>query len=100
MNNYSFDAICQMGKLTNTVNAAGDVKEIVVFGDEIFCCEKSVGYKEIQAGAARDFRPDVILIMPSDAYELERYVKYKEEIYKVVNTYKFGENVELTLERD
>ena len=100
MDEYSFDSVCQLGTVNSAVTAMGDADDQPVFGNDVFCCEKSVGYKEIQAGAAKEFRPDMMLVMPYDAYNLERYVKYNDVIYKVVNTYKNGWNIELTLERD
>ena len=100
VNEYSFDAVCQLGTVNSTVTALGDANDRPEFGDDVFCSEKSIGYKEIQAGAAKEFRPDVMLVMPYDAYNLERYVKYNDVIYKVVNTYRNDWNIELTLERD
>lgn len=100
MVDYSFDSVCQLGSFANNVTAAGDAEETIAYGADIFCYEKSVGYREIQAGAAKGFRPDVVLIMPFDAYNQERYVKYNDEVYKVVKTYRLDWNIELTLERD
>ena len=100
MVDYSFDAVCQLGNFADNVTAAGDAEETVIYGEDVFCYEKSVGYREIHAGAARRYRPDVVLIMPFDAYDQERYVKYNDEVYKVVQTYRLDWNIELTLERD
>lgn len=100
MSEHSFDAVCQLSIVNSEVTTMGDANDHPIFGDDVFCREKSVGYKEIQAGAAKEFRPDIILIMPFDAYNLERYVKYNDVVYKVVNTYKTEWDIELTLERD
>lgn len=100
MVDYSFDVVCQLGNFADEVTAAGDTEETIIYGEDVFCYEKSVGYREIQAGIAKGFRPDVVLVMPFDAYNQERYVKYNDEVYKVVKTYRLGWNIELTLERD
>ena len=48
VNEYSFDAVCQLGTVNSTVTALGDANDRPEFGDDVFCSEKSVGYKEIK----------------------------------------------------
>lgn len=99
MSDFSFDDICRLGTIVSAINDAGDAKETITYGDVIFCFRKSVGYREIQAGASSGFRPDALLVLPFDEYHEERYVEYGGERYKVARTYRDGWNVELTLER-
>lgn len=92
---------CFLGAYSDTTNDYGDpVKAIVYSPESIFCNEKSVKYSEFYQAQAVGMKPEIVLEVKIVDYNKENYVKYEDEEYTVLRTYKTSsENIELTLKR-
>lgn len=78
----------------------GDKIEKIVYDNEIFCNEKSVKSNEFYQAQALGMKPEIVLEILVEEYNKEKYVKYEDEEYKVLRTYKTSsEKIELTLTR-
>lgn len=78
----------------------GDKIEKIVYDNEIFCNEKSVKSNEFYQAQALGMKPEIVLEIWVEEYNKEKYVKYEDEEFKVLRTYKTSsEKIELTLTR-
>lgn len=92
--------VCKLGTLKTIENDIGDIVNSIKYGEDIFCNEKSVRYSEFYQAQAVGMKPELVLEIKQVDYNKENYVKYDEEVYRVLRTYKTSsENIELTLIR-
>ncbi len=67
---------------------------------EVFCSERSIGQREFYAANSTDFRPELKLVLADYLeYEGETTAEYKGTLYRILRTYRAGQELELTLER-
>ena len=67
---------------------------------EVFCGVRSVGQKEFYAAHGTEFRPELKLILADYLdYEGETLVEYDGQRYRVLRSYRSGQELELTVER-
>lgn len=86
--------------ISDETDDIGDKIEKIVYDDEIFCNEKSVKSSEFYQAQAVGLRPEIVLEVWSEEYNKEKYVKYENEEYEVLRTYRTSsEKIELTLTR-
>ena len=66
---------------------------------QVFCGFRSVGMKEFYAANGSDFHPELKLTLTDYLdYEGETLVDYNGKRYRVLRTYRTGQELELTLE--
>lgn len=91
---------CFLGNLNKIENDIGDIVETVIYSDYIFCNEKSVKSSEFYQAHSVGLKPEVVLEIKLADYNKEKFIKYENEEYTVLRTYKTStENIELTLTR-
>lgn len=67
---------------------------------EVLCGFRSIGQKEFYAASSTDFRPELKLVLTDYLdYDSETLVDYKGQRYRILRTYRTGQELELTLER-
>lgn len=67
---------------------------------EVFCEERSVGQKEFYAAHGTDFRPERKLVLADYLdYEGETLVEHNGQRYRILRTYRNGQELELTVAR-
>lgn len=67
---------------------------------EVLCGVRSIGMKEFYSAHSTDFRPELKLILADYLdYEDETLALYNGELYRILRTYRVGQELELTLER-
>lgn len=92
--------VCYLGVLKEFTNEVGDTIESITYDDEIYCNEKSIKASEFYQAQAVGMKPEVTLEIMLADYNKEKYVKYEEEEYTVLRTYKTSsERISLTLVR-
>lgn len=67
---------------------------------EVYCSLRSVGHNEFYEAYATEYRPELKFILADYLdYEGETYVKYGADLYRVIRTYRTGQELELTVGR-
>ena len=67
---------------------------------EVFAGLRSVGHSEFYEAYATDFRPEMKFVLADYLeYEGEMLVKYGADLYRVIRTYRTGQELELTVAR-
>lgn len=89
-----------LGKAAESVNDIGDYIEAIIYDNEVYCNEKSIKASEFYQAQSVGMKPEVNIELMIADYSKEKYVKYDEEEYTVLRTYKTSkERIELTLIR-
>ncbi len=66
----------------------------------VFCGVRSIGQQEFYQASATDFHPELKLILADYLdYQDEPLVDYNGVRYRVIRTYRSGQELELTVER-
>lgn len=67
---------------------------------EVFCSLRSIGMKEFYQANASDFHPELKLVLTDHLdYENEKLVDYDGQRYRVLRTYRAGQELEIVLEK-
>lgn len=67
---------------------------------EVFCGLRSIGHSEFYEAYAIDYRPELKFVLADYLdYEGETLVKYGADLYRVIRTYRTGQELELTVGR-
>lgn len=67
---------------------------------EVFCGVRSIGMKEFYSANSTDYRPELKLVLADYLdYNDERLADYNGQRYRILRTYRAGQELELTLER-
>ena len=67
---------------------------------EVFCTFRSIGMKEFYAANSTDFHPELKLVLADYLdYNGETLADYNGQRYRILRTYRTGQELELTLER-
>lgn len=67
---------------------------------EVFCGFRSIGMREFYTASTTDFHPELKLVLADYLdYNGETLVDYNGQRYRVLRTYRTGQELELTLER-
>ena len=67
---------------------------------EVFCGFRSIGMKEFYAASTTDFHPEAKLVLADYLdYNGETLADYDGQRYRIIRTYRTGQELELTLER-
>lgn len=67
---------------------------------DVCCGLRSVGHSEFYEAYATDYRPELKFVLADYLdYEGETIVKYGEDLYRVIRTYRTGQELELTVGR-
>ena len=67
---------------------------------EVFCGVRSIGMKEFYSAHSTDFRPELKLVLADYLdYNDETLADYNGQRYRILRTYRVGQELELTLER-
>lgn len=67
---------------------------------EVLCGVRSIGMKEFYSANSTDFRPELKLVLADYLdYNDETLAKYNGVMYRILRTYRAGQELELTLER-
>lgn len=67
---------------------------------EVFCTFRSIGMAEFYAANSSDFHPELKLVLADYLdYNSETLADYAGQRYRILRTYRAGQELELTLER-
>lgn len=67
---------------------------------EVLCGFRSIGMKEFYAANGTDFHPEAKLVLADYLdYNGETLADYNGQRYRIIRTYRTGQELELTLER-
>jgi hypothetical protein len=67
---------------------------------EVFCSLRSIGHTEFYEAYATEYRPELKFVLSDYLdYEGETLVKHGAELYRVLRTYRTGQELELTVGR-
>ena len=67
---------------------------------EVFCGVRSIGMKEFYSANSTDYRPELKLVLADYLdYNDETLADYNGQRYRILRTYRAGQELELTLER-
>lgn len=67
---------------------------------EVFCGFRSIGMREFYAANGTDFHPELKLVLADYLdYNGETLADYNGQRYRILRTYRQGQELELTLER-
>ena len=67
---------------------------------EVFCGLRSVGHAEFYEAHATEYRPELKFVLADYLdYNGETLVKYNGVLYRVIRTYRAGQELELTVGR-
>lgn len=67
---------------------------------EVFCGFRSIGMREFYAASTTDFHPEAKLVLADYLdYDGETLADYNGQRYRIIRTYRTGQELELTLER-
>lgn len=67
---------------------------------EVFCGFRSIGMKEFYSASSTDYRPELKLVLADYLdYNGETLADYNGTRYRILRTYRTGQELELTLER-
>ncbi len=92
--------------MTNILKLIKEDKTVDKYGDtvtteserQVFCREESVGQKEFYQAAAVGFTPEIKLVLSDYLdYGNEKLVLYNGNRYKILRTYRKGQELELIL---
>lgn len=83
-----------MNEIIMLISSKGDSRR------EVFCSLRSVGHTEFYEAYAAELRPELkFVIADYFDYELEPYVKHGADLYRVIRTYRIGQELEITVGR-
>lgn len=75
----------------------------IISGDtrrDVFCGLRSVGRAEFYQASATDYRPEIVFVLADYLdYAGETLVEHNGQRYRVLRTYRTGQELELTAER-
>lgn len=93
--------VAYLGKVIEEVNDIGDHIEAIKYDEEeVYCNEKSIKSSEFYQAQSVGMKPEVTIELMIADYSKEKHVKYDDEEYTVLRTYKTSpEKIELTLVR-
>lgn len=67
---------------------------------EVLCGVRSIGMKEFYSAHSTDFHPELKLVLADYLdYDGETLAEYNGELFRILRTYRVGQELELTLER-
>ena len=67
---------------------------------DVFCGLRSVGHTEFYEAHATEYHPELKFVLADYLdYEGEPFVKYGEDLYRVIRTYRTGHELEITVGR-
>lgn len=67
---------------------------------DVLCGLRSVGHSEFYEAYATDYRPEIKFVLADYLdYEGETLVKYGADLYRVIRTYRTGQELEITVGR-
>lgn len=67
---------------------------------DVLCGVRSVGYREFYEANATDFHPELIFVLADYLdYAEETLCQYNAVRYRILRTYRVGQEIELTVER-
>jgi hypothetical protein len=67
---------------------------------EVLCGLRSVGHAEFYEAHATEYHPELTFILADYYdYEGETLVKYGDDLYRVIRTYRVGQRLEITVGR-
>jgi hypothetical protein len=67
---------------------------------DVFCGLRSVGHTEFYEAHAVDYHPELKFVLADYLdYEGETLVKYRSDLYRVIRTYRTGQELEITVGR-
>ena len=90
--------ICYLGELKISTDDIGDSIACIEYKQEIFCNEKSIKLSEFYQAQAVGMKPELTLELMAVDYSKEKYIKYNDEEYRVLRTYKTTrDKIEVTL---
>lgn len=86
-----------MNELITLIKRAGGVD---VPARNVFAALRSIGQQEFYASHATDFNPELKFVLADCLeYEGENLVAYNGQRYRIVRTYRTGQELELVVER-
>lgn len=89
-----------MNEVAILIKRSYDGAERVETSREVFCGVRSVGMREFYSANSTDFRPELKLVLADYLdYDDETLVDYDGKRYRILRTYRNGQELELTLER-
>lgn len=66
----------------------------------VFCSLRSIGHTEFYEAHAIDYHPELKFVLADYLdYDGETLVKYNDALYRVLRTYRTGQELELTVTR-
>lgn len=67
---------------------------------EVFCSLRSVGHAEFYEAYATEMRPELKFVIADYLdYDVEPFVKYGDDLFRVIRTYRIGQELEITVGR-
>lgn len=66
----------------------------------VLCGVRSVGFREYYASSATDYHPEIKFVLADYLdYQAETLAEYNGTVYRILRTYRTGQELELTAER-
>jgi hypothetical protein len=82
----SLDDVCYLLSITSEPDELGQaIKTEKSF--MVFCSKISITRAEFNAAGQLGHKPDMMLLIDSDAYDQEQYLKYHEKKYSIYKSY-------------
>ena len=67
---------------------------------DVFCSLRSIGHSEFYEAYATEYRPELKFVLADYLdYQGETLVKYGADLYRVIRTYRTGQELEITVGR-
>lgn len=67
---------------------------------DVFCSLRSVGHTEFYEAHAVDYHPELKFVLADYLdYQGETLIKYGTDVYRVIRTYRAGQELEITVGR-
>ncbi len=65
----------------------------------VFCSVRSIGMREFYSASATDFHPEIKFVLVDYLdYDGETLAEYDGQVYRIIRTYRTGQELELTAE--
>jgi SPP1 family predicted phage head-tail adaptor len=85
-NNISLDDVCNLLSITSTKDSLGQpIKTEKPF--MVFCSKLSITRAEFNSAGQLGHKPDMVLVVDSDAYDKEKLLEYQNEKYNIYKSF-------------
>lgn len=85
-NQISLDDVCDLLQITSTKD---ELNQAIISENPfmVFCSKLSITRAEFSIAGQLGHKPDMVLVVDSDAYDNEKYLEYKKKKYSIYKSY-------------